>query len=377
MPLRPCVVWSSPRSTHRSDGDPVVVMNGLALCAGAGGLELGLRLALGDTYRTVGYVEREAFAAACLVARMEDQTLDPAPVWDDLTTFDGRPWRGRVGLVSAGFPCQPASHAGQRLGTGDERWLWPHVARVVREVGPRLVFIENVPGLLSVNGGRAMREVLGDLAALGFDVEWTRLSAAGVGATQLRERLWLLAHRHDGRLPKLRWEPEHDRDARHDPDGPGGAALARTNGGRGHLGPGAPHHERFDVEPSHRGGDLAHPAGVGEREPHHPTGTVTRDHSRPDSGRRSSGVADPESTRPQGQGLPRRAPQRGLWPPRPDDRDGWARTDGPQPSVRRMADGLAHRLDRLHTTGNGVVPLVAASAFVHLARRAGLLAVIA
>jgi len=103
----------------------------------------------------VGYVEREAFAAAVLVARMEDQALDRAPVWDDLTTFDGHPWRGRVDLVAAGFPCQPSSHAGQRLGTADERWLWPHVARVVREVGPSLVFIENVPGLLSVNGGVA------------------------------------------------------------------------------------------------------------------------------------------------------------------------------------------------------------------------------
>ena len=117
---------------------------GLSLCAGAGGLDLGLALAE-PGYRAVGYVERDAFAAAVLVARMEDQTLDQAPVWDDLTGFDGRPWRGAVDLVSAGYPCQPFSVAGRRKGTNDPRHLWPHVARVISECGPVWVFLENVP----------------------------------------------------------------------------------------------------------------------------------------------------------------------------------------------------------------------------------------
>ena len=90
---------------------------GLSLCAGAGGLDLGLALAE-PGYRAVGYVERDAFAAAVLVARMEDQTLDQAPVWDDLAGFDGRPWRGAVDLVSAGYPCQPFSVAGTVQGRG-------------------------------------------------------------------------------------------------------------------------------------------------------------------------------------------------------------------------------------------------------------------
>lgn len=94
-------------------------MNGLALCAGVGGLELGLRLAIGPSYRTVCFVEREAFAAATLVARMEDEALDQAPVWDDLTTFDGRPWCGVVDLVAAGFPCQPLVR--RRPAAGDRR----------------------------------------------------------------------------------------------------------------------------------------------------------------------------------------------------------------------------------------------------------------
>ena len=103
---------------------------GLSLCAGAGGLDLGLALSE-PGYRTVGYVERDAFAAAVLVARMEDQTLDRAPVWDDLAGFDGRPWRGAVDLVSAGYPYHPFSVAGKCKGADDPRQLWPqrHLCR--------------------------------------------------------------------------------------------------------------------------------------------------------------------------------------------------------------------------------------------------------
>jgi len=162
----------------------------MALCAGAGGLELGLRIALGDDYRCVVYVEREAYAAATLVARMADQTLDTAPVWDNLSTFDGKPWRGIVDLVSAGFSCQPWSPAGKRLGIEDERWIWPDIARVICEVGPEWVFLENVGGL--VRGGIEL--VLRDLAAQGFDAEWDCVSAAEVGAPHIRERLYILAH---------------------------------------------------------------------------------------------------------------------------------------------------------------------------------------
>ena len=138
---------------------------GLSLCAGAGGLDLGLALAE-PGYRAVGYVERDAFAAAVLVARMEDQTLDQAPVWDDLAGFDGRPWRCAVDLVSAGYPCQPFSVAGRRRGTDDPRHLWPHVARVISECGPVWVFLENVPNHLNLG----YREVRGELEGLGYGI---------------------------------------------------------------------------------------------------------------------------------------------------------------------------------------------------------------
>lgn len=153
-------------------------MNGLALCAGIGGLDLGVRLAV-PTYRTIAHVELDPYARQCLRGW----------VWDDLKTFDGRPFRGVVDLVTAGFPCQPFSVAGKQLAQEDERHLWPDVARVVREVAPQLVYLENVPGLLV----RGMGDVLGDLADLGFDAEWGVFSAAGSGAPHLRRRVFILA----------------------------------------------------------------------------------------------------------------------------------------------------------------------------------------
>ena len=117
--------------------------NVLSICAGAGGLDLGLRMAE-PTARTVLYVEHEATACLQLVARMEDGSLDPAPLWTDLRTLDGRPWRGVVDCIIGGIPCQPHSIAGKRLGAADERDLWPDTARVIGDVRPEWVFLENV-----------------------------------------------------------------------------------------------------------------------------------------------------------------------------------------------------------------------------------------
>lgn len=112
------------------------MINGLALFAGVGGLELGIRMAIGADYRCVGYVERDAYAAAVLVARMADKALDTAPVWDCVDTFCGEKWRGCVDIISGGFPCQPHSIAGRRRGIDDSRWGWPSFASIVREVQP-------------------------------------------------------------------------------------------------------------------------------------------------------------------------------------------------------------------------------------------------
>lgn len=181
-------------------------MNGVALCAGAGGLELAVGLVVPD-YRTVCYVEREAFAAARLVARMADGALAAAPIWDDLLTFDGRRWCGRVDLVTAGFPCQPWSAAGKGEGAEDERWIWPDVRDRIREMGPWIVFLENVPPLVS-RGGLAV--ILGNLADLGFDADWVPVRAADVLASHERKRIFILAYRDRERLAQLGAALDHD-----------------------------------------------------------------------------------------------------------------------------------------------------------------------
>ena len=160
------------------------------LFAGAGGGLLAGHL-LG--WRTVCSVEWDPYAASVLVQRQNDGCF-PAPgfpIWDDVQTFDGRPWRGRVDVISGGFPCQDISTAGKGGGLkGTRSSLWGQFKRLICEVKPLWVFVENVPGLLTNGMGR----VLGDLADIGYDAEWEVLSAADVGAPHLRKRVFIVAH---------------------------------------------------------------------------------------------------------------------------------------------------------------------------------------
>ena len=170
-------------------------MNELALFAGAGGGILGGKL-LG--WRTVCAVEWEPYPASVLIARQNDGCLEPFPIWNNVVTFDGKPWAGRVDVVSGGFPCQDISAAGKGAGIDGERsGMWREMARIVSEVRPRFVFVENSPMLTS----RGLGTVLGDLAAMGFDAQWGVLGAGHISAPHIRERIWVLAHtREDGRV---------------------------------------------------------------------------------------------------------------------------------------------------------------------------------
>ena len=169
-------------------------MNELSLFTGAGGGLLATQHLLG--FRTVCYVEIDGYCQEILKARIRDGLLDDAPIWDDVRTFDGRPWRGCVDIVTAGFPCQPFSTAaGVQPGEQDKRNLWPDTIRVIREVQPRWVLLENVPMLLVL---RYAGTVFGDLAASGFCVRWDCLHATALGADHRRDRLWVVA---DARCP--------------------------------------------------------------------------------------------------------------------------------------------------------------------------------
>ncbi|WJU40445.1 DNA cytosine methyltransferase [Klebsiella pneumoniae] len=166
-----------------------VTVNELALFAGAGGGILGGHL-LG--WRTVCAVECDAYAAQVLAQRQNDRILKPFPIWSDVCSFDGKPWRGIVDIVSGGFPCQAFSKASR--GRITAKSMWPEMRRIVREVKPGLVFAENVTK-------DAITIAAADLIAMGYKTRAVQLSAKDMGADHIRERFWLLAYTdHESKL---------------------------------------------------------------------------------------------------------------------------------------------------------------------------------
>jgi DNA (cytosine-5)-methyltransferase 1 len=172
----------------------------LALFAGAGGGILGGKL-LG--WRTVCAVEYDEHARNVLLARQDDGCIDPFPIWDDVTTFDGKPWAGLVDVISGGFPCQDISVAGKGKGLAGERsGLWSHMARIVDEIRPPFVFVENSPMLV----GRGLGSVLADLSRMGYDARWGCIGACHAGLPHGRKRFWMVAYSN-----KVRFiAPKHD-----------------------------------------------------------------------------------------------------------------------------------------------------------------------
>jgi len=290
-------------------------MRELALFAGAGGGILGGHL-LG--WRCVCAVEIDDYARRVLLARQRDGMLPHFPIWDDVTTFDGGPWRGRVDVVSGGFPCQDISAAGKGAGLGGSRsGLWAEFARIIGEVQPRYVFVENSPVLTS----RGLGVVLGDLATLGYDARWGVIGACDVGAPHKRERMWIVA---DSEGKSSRGLPL-GASAAHAGLAVGGKDVAYADGGCGDVvGAG-----RDSVVPGGEAVSYAKQDGCGQ-------------------------VEQAESGGAGGEGAAGSfMPSVGCW---------WES----EPAVDRVAHGVASRVDRLRCLGNGQVPAVAARAFRQL-----------
>ncbi|WP_276154227.1 DNA cytosine methyltransferase [Sulfitobacter sp. M28] len=280
---------------------------GISLCAGVGGLDLGLHIAE-PGYRTVCHVERNSYSAATLVARMADTSLAPAPVWDNLKSFDGNPWRGKVHIITAGYPCQPFTLSGNRKGNDDPRHLWPEVARITSEVQPEWVFFENVPGHLTLG----FQDVCRDLQEMGYRIAARVVSAAEVGGTHTRERVFILGHADCERV--------------------------RQPGLSGHWS-----------------------AGDGVQD-------------RSESSRQSDRVEKPSNNLDAllglGNGDGMEGQQLPPFPPMPSDLAEWRKTldrcPDLKPSVQRLDDGMALWVERSAAAGNGVVPLAAANAWQYL-----------
>jgi len=344
----------------------------LSVFSGVGGLDLGWECATAG--RVVGYVERDVFAASLLLDRMEDEALEPAPVWaGDITELDLAPFQG-VEWVLGGFPCQDISQAGTGAGISGERsGLWSELFRAYRDSGARYLFAENVSAITI----RGLDRVLHDLAEIGCAAEWLCLRASDVGAPHRRERCFILAERvPDAERDALRQQPER---------GPGGAQSP----------------EQGDPEPRYLGAADVADGDRGrreiEREPERArvggaSGSESqrcgqhrgqRGAAMGDTG--GAGLSDAQFRREPsptggGQGDSRAAAResgRALFPPGPQGDWGDiepALQPAIEPGLRVLADGAplvvdASRADQLRCLGNGVVPLQAAVALRELLRR--------
>jgi len=364
-----------------------------SLFAGIGGIDLGLERA---GMRCAWQVELDDYATRVLAKHWPN-----VPKFRDVREC-GAHNLPAVDLICGGFPCQPHSTAGKRKGAADDRNLWPEFARVIRELRPRWVMAENVPGLLSTDAGRFFGAVLGELATFGYDAEWECIPAAAIGAPHIRDRVYLVAYAANTIRRQINGE------------------LADCQGTRGNQaqersirqGDGCPEHDRFTKGGStSRGPDVAYAQCERLEEPRHidttrmpaASGADVADSSiarswrlaagqqgpevaPADTHRRGQDVADAErngwregtqdiragqSVAPDGGDYRRDVPdadrERCGGRPRifqaalpggrllPQGDHPWA----VEPSVGRMAHGVPARVDRLRGLGNAVVPEVA------------------
>lgn len=335
----------------------------LGLCAGYGGIELGLKRVL-PALRTVALCEIEAFAIANLVAKMEAGLMDPAPIWTNLKTFPWESFRDRVDILTGGYPCQPFSAAGKRLGTEDPRHLWPHIASGIQVLQPKICFFENVEGHISLG----LRDVLRELGELGYRATWGIFSAAEIGLPHQRKRVFILAHRNDTGLERY-WRPvaEYDSQGRQGTDG--------------HAWPSRPGQPQHAWEP---------PRVVGNPNSDRRECDVPRDAPQQDSDRQNNGISSETNSmgnttdtgwqRSRREDDPRWQMQRSSEPDgSQSDREMESGQRQAQPALGGDADGPAsgldyaelcvscdNRTDELRLLGNGVVPATAALAFLTL-----------
>ena len=185
--------------------DTAKTITHVGLCAGYGGIELGLKRVL-PALRSVALCEIEAFAIANLVAKMEAGLMDAAPVWTDLKTFPWESFRDRVDILTGGYPCQPFSAAGKRAGKDDPRHLWPYIAEGICILKPAVCLFENVEGHITLG----LSTVVSDLEEMGYKVSWGIFSASECGAPHQRKRVFILAHNQSKRVQGLwpTWQQE-------------------------------------------------------------------------------------------------------------------------------------------------------------------------
>jgi len=300
-------------------------MNELHLFAGAGGGILGGMLC-GHT--TVCAVEIEPYCRKVLLQRQRDGILPKFPIWDDVCTFDGTPWRGKVDIVCGGFPCQDISCAGKGAGIEGERSsMWKHMARIIGEIRPEYAFVENSPMLV----GRGLSTVLSDLAEMGYDAKWGIMGAHHVSAPHKRDRIWIMAY------------PMHQRDQRWEQQQESGKETRNV---------------AYPKKLQRNGGnDYPRVSMAGEQIPESGNSSGAQDVAYPSSQRgcsRNTQWKYAEDARESSRHKGNNARRVGWW--------------DSEPNVGRVAHGVASKVDRLKAIGNGQVCAVAELAWKILSK---------
>ncbi len=331
-------------------------MKVLDLFSGIGGFSLGLE---GAGMETVAFCEKDSFCRKVLA-----QHWPNVPIHEDIRGLDGRLYRGTVDVVCGGFPCQPFSVAGLRQGKDDDRHLWPEMLRVIRECQPRWVIGENVSGFIRM----ALDDVCADLEREGYEVRTFVLPACAVDARHRRDRVWIVGYTSSEYRRR-------DTDGRRSQGLEVGGLLLEEAG-------------RLEVPDSvdRSSADVAHPDELrlekhGHREPTqsvkagqrprtvaHPDSEreLQREGSQPEVGGWSGNGSEEGRTVPDthDQGLQGRQESRdprgqGQTTDQQPPRLGEFSSGGdwpPESTLPRMAHGVPHRVDRVKTLGNSVVP---------------------
>jgi DNA (cytosine-5)-methyltransferase 1 len=283
----------------------------ISFCSGYGGIEKGLELE-GFEHRVIAYVEIEAYAIANLVAKMESNQLDAAPIYTDLKTFPSEIFRDKVSLITGGYPCQPFSAAGSRQGEKDSRHLWPYIRRHIDAIRPIQCFFENVEGHISLG----LSTVVSDLAEDNYRTTWGIFSAEEVGAPHRRKRVYILGDSESRRLS--RWTKDSERE--------GSKGICERS------------EEDLWCEFERSSQALADSKSIGVQRLR-----TSRKQKSDSHGQQKLSVCQSERS------------QNAQWPS--------------EPRLGRVVDGCLDRVDRIRMLGNGVVPQTAAKAWRTLTQR--------
>ena len=309
----------------------------LSICSGIGGIELGLAALepiTGERFETICYLELEISAGRVLAKNIQEGKLGDAPIWTDMRAFNSEPWSGKVDIIAGGFPCQPHSQAGKQRHGDDPRELSGEVLRIARELGKPTLFLENVPGISRYY----FDFIRPQLREMGYEIKEGFYSAQEIGAPQKRERIFILADSNSKPRHVQKW-----------------STRAESNSSIKELA--YSEHEGYEKR--------VQPETTGNR-----------------SGQVGQELADSECIRTQistnwehstEQWTNSNRSETPLFPPGPNDHEGWTRVLSEMPEIKPSVCRVSHGVppgyqQRIRALGNAVVPAVAAIAWVHLNR---------